>query len=96
MTTLRVRAKQMGRECSVTVEQLEEILHSQDYKCFYTGMPITLELGHQTLSVDRIDPTKGYVPGNIAMTAWIINNMKRDLSHERFIDLCKAVVAHHS
>lgn len=31
---------------------------------------------HNSMSLDRIDPSKGYVPGNVAVISWRANNIK--------------------
>lgn len=43
-----------------------------------------------TMSIDRIDSNKGYVPGNVMVISWKANRMKQDLSIDmmkRFIEV---------
>jgi hypothetical protein len=59
-----------------------------------SGLPIEFgtkgrELG--TASLDRIDSTKGYTPENVQWLHKDINQMKMDLTEQKFIDLCKKV-----
>ena len=34
--------------------------------------------GPSSPSLDRIDPTKGYVPGNVVIVSWRANEIKKD------------------
>lgn len=68
-------------------ENLRELLHNlwqkQEHKCAYTGRLMSLR-GYQTdpnaMTVDRIDPVKGYVAGNIVLCCGIVNRIKQNLS----------------
>jgi hypothetical protein len=45
-----------------------------DFKCEITGIPFTWDVrGPTTLSIDRIDPTKGYTKDNVRFVCWWIN-----------------------
>jgi hypothetical protein len=71
-----------------------ELFLKQDRKCALSGLPIEFgtkgrELG--TASLDRIDSTKGYTPENVQWLHKDINQMKMDLTEQKFIDLCKKV-----
>lgn len=46
-------------------------------------------------SVDRIDNTKGYHPGNVQIVTWFYNNMKRDHPQELIDDLIDVIVANY-
>ena len=35
---------------------------------------------HNTLSLDRIDTTKGYIPGNVRVISWRANHLKSNLT----------------
>lgn len=96
--------KEIGREFAVTKEFLLDLLERQGFCCALSGLPIgfadNIE-GHQkrretTASLDRIDSTKGYLPGNVQWVHKHINKMKQDFTDETFIKFCQAVTAHSS
>lgn len=88
--TRRCRVK--GFDLDISVEYLEELFEKQNGLCLYTNEPLELSAGKvNTLSVDRIDSSKGYVKENIALTTWQVNNCKQDLSLDDFISLCEKV-----
>lgn len=80
---IKSRSKKRGIECSLTIENLNSHYTSQNGLCFYTGIPLKPETeneaGHlefNLLSVDRIDPTKGYTNENIVLCCNSINMLK--------------------
>lgn len=54
--------------------------------CFYTDRPMGMSLGTGTdpnsVSVDRVDASKGYIPGNVVLCLHRVNSVKQDLSLE--------------
>lgn len=44
-----------------------------------------------TISLDRIDSTKGYIEGNVQWVHKSVNIMKSTLTQEQFINFCKLV-----
>jgi hypothetical protein len=62
------------------------------FKCYYSGIDLTWEPNElNTVSLDRIDNTKGYIKDNIVLTTWNINCAKNDLTKEEFLNMCKNV-----
>lgn len=47
------------------------------------------------VSVDRIDPLKGYAPDNIQLVCYMVNMMRRELSTNELLDWCSAIVSWH-
>jgi type II secretory pathway pseudopilin PulG len=72
------RAKQKGREHSITLEDIKDI-YPTDGKCPVFGFD--LEFGNAGFretspSIDRIDSSKGYTRDNIQIISWKANRIK--------------------
>lgn len=94
---IRDRAKLKGYEYNLTMENLEQMYTHQNGRCYYSGIPMTFATHDESLaSVDRVDSNRGYTVDNVVLTASIVNLMKRDLSVERFTELCGIVHGHQS
>lgn len=95
---LSTRKKVGSLPFTITPQDLQN-LYDQNNHCALSGisleMDLTKSLVKQNLSVDRIDPDKGYVPDNIQLVDKRINMMKQSLSQEEFIDLCCKVADHY-
>lgn len=95
-TTLKRNAESRDLDFNVTMKYLWDLYIAQNKKCNLSGLPI--EFGRKrastSVSVDRIDSTKGYVEGNVQWVHKKINIMKNVYSQEEFIILCKQVVKH--
>lgn len=90
MTQIKDSVRKRGLECSVNAEYLWNLFESQDGKCAYTGLPIEL---NKNASLDRIDSSTGYIPGNVHWVLWDINRMKWNIPHQDFIQLCWLVAS---
>jgi hypothetical protein len=85
-------------EFEITPEYIFDLLERQSNSCALTGMPIWLaesNTAHKSkgtsASLDRIDSSKGYIPGNVQWLHKDVNKMKWDLTQERFIEICKII-----
>lgn len=79
---------------AVTDTYLYQLFLSQERKCALTGATLTVEKGHPLcLSLDQIDPGRGYEEGNVQWLAWAVNRAKGDLSTQDFYDMCQAVLS---
>ncbi len=87
------RATKKNRLCEITAETVEAQFELQRHRCYYTDDDLTWEPGlDNTASVDRIDSTRSYVEGNIAVCCVVINLMKNDAPVKTFVDYCRAIV----
>lgn len=68
-------------EYTLTPEYIKELLISQNYKDFYTGL---IPEDKMLYSIDRIDSSKGYIQGNVVITTTRINLMKGTMNTEEF------------
>ena len=74
-------AKDRGIEFSLSFQAMKNILSAK--KCYYTGIPLTTSEGSvqkaSDLTIERVDPSKGYVVGNCVAACYAANNIKSQL-----------------
>lgn len=73
----RTRSRQNGKEFTITKE---DIVIPE--KCPILGLTLTKGDGYlsNAMSLDRVDNTKGYIPGNVRVISRKANLMKSDLT----------------
>ncbi len=93
----RSKQKQKG-EVTVTVEYLKDVWDKQQGICPYAKIELRLptykKKGNSriyTASLDRIDSSKGYVPGNVQFISMALNYMKSDMTHEEVMQLINII-----
>jgi len=92
----RKNAISKGLEFALTTGYLHELWDKQDGKCALSGAELGfIGSGWVTASVDRIDPDKGYVEGNVQWVCWRVNDSKSNMKNEDFINMCAAIAAQH-
>lgn len=84
------RALVKGFDFNIDYNYVSGLYKKQEGYCYYTGRELTLT-GSGRVSIDRKDPLKGYTRGNINLVCLDVNYMKRDISHEDFIQFAKLV-----
>ena len=94
--SLRSGADRRGKDFTITIDYLQELLEKQDFKCALSGLSLVRDLDlpetENTGSVDRIDSSVGYVEGNVQWVLKDINNMKMNLTEDRLLELAKSLV----
>ncbi len=60
---VRSKRREMGGELEVTASTLIERLETQQFRCYYSGHPLTTE----NVSLERINPSITYTPSNVAL-----------------------------
>ena len=92
---VRLASQWQGREGKARLaEYLSELYEKQTGLCALSGQAMELAVTSRHLgndshltnkaSPDRIDSSRGYVPGNIQLTTWWVNQCKIDLTMEEF------------
>jgi hypothetical protein len=73
----------------LTVEYLVELYEKQGGYCHYSGEKMVFgwvdgKVHHNSLSLDKLNPNKGYVRGNVVWCTYLVNTMKRNMTVEEF------------
>lgn len=85
-------AQKRNQEFSLVIEDIVKCWEDQLGICAYSGRKMLLAAGNlETVSIERIDSTKGYIPENTILVCQAINRMKSDFLYEDFYNLCKDV-----
>lgn len=77
----KARAKAAGIEFTLTRNDIADM--TVPITCPVLGIPVRMERGKQTdnsLSIDRIDSSRGYTPDNVVFVSWRVNRLKSDAS----------------
>lgn len=98
MENIRSGARARNLECKVSYEDIDI-----PPICPYLGIALDLSPGLagdsryniDRPSVDRIDNSKGYIPGNIMVISHLANSMKRNATIEQLIAFAKGVLKIH-
>ena len=93
-------ARKRKLEVSISWDYAQELIEKQNFRCAISNTPIVLKASNNayngstkdnTASLDRIDSSKGYIPGNIQIVHKQVNFMKQSMSHDDFINFCKVI-----
>jgi hypothetical protein len=85
----RRRSKEFGLEFNITKDDI--ILPAV---CPILGIPLQSHdktFGRNSYSLDRIDPRKGYVKGNIRVISWQANRFKENFTEDQIERMLKYV-----
>lgn len=87
----QTRAKKNNLEFTITKNFISQMLDDQGFCCAKSGKvfkPIIKNEKYNKnpdgISIDRIDSTKGYIPDNVRLVTWFINESKNEYSDELF------------
>jgi len=88
----RRRARDKGLEFSITENDVHYIYMRQEGFCAVSDVKLNFDtLGKSKtvldgISLDRIDPQKGYTTNNIRLVCWAVNAMKYNMSDTEFFE----------
>ncbi len=95
-----INAESAGIEHAIGIEDIPT-----PNLCKYLGVVLvyrtkadreTRRWGDALASLDRIDSSRGYVPGNVQVISYLANRMKQDATVEQLVAFAKGVLKHHS
>ena len=76
----------------LTIEFLDELIEQQEFKCFYSGLPIDAKTRNGiTASLDRRDSSGGYTRDNVQFLSTHCNMSKWTLTEEQYMTLVKNI-----
>ena len=97
---IKLRAKNKNLDFNIPVNYLLNLYNKQNGLCYYTGIPLKITTDNwlkkgqadvDVLSVDRIDPSKGYVEDNLVLCCSSINKLKGNSTLEELNYLLTAI-----
>ncbi|MCL4301286.1 MAG: hypothetical protein KJ077_36630 [Anaerolineae bacterium] len=89
----QMRSLRRGIPFSITDKDLMELWTQQQGKCSYTGVQMTVDGdNHFSVSIDKIEPEKGYIKGNIVLCCSAVNRMKWDMSLDELKHWCHRIL----
>ena len=90
----RTRIKKFDKvETNLTEEYLFDLFKNQQGKCALLGYDMKIERKHSlSLSLDQIEPNKGYVVGNVQWVTWVANRAKGDMTQDDFYRMCEIAI----
>lgn len=99
VNTYRHGAEARGLSFNVSGDFLWDLYLKQERKCALTGWPIAFNATYKdktkrSASLDRIDSTEGYEPGNVQWVHRLVNRLKRNTPEEDFVAMCTAIAEH--
>lgn len=92
MTRKASSVKSDGHMWGLDNEFLVQLWEKQDGKCYYTGVSLLDELSNEVFarwgspSLDRLDPSKGYVKNNMVWCIYGVNAFKHTLTYKEFMN----------
>lgn len=85
---------------AITADHMLHVLRMQSGICPLTGLTLTFSTGSgfvfTNASLDRIDPSRGYVQGNVRLVTLWANLARNSLTDEDFFYFCNLVVSRHA
>ena len=95
---IKLQAKKRRLRFAITIKAAWELFEKQNRCCALSGRSLVFRKGSRstdtTASLDRIDSSKGYVPGNLQWIHKRLQRMKSDFEPSEFIEWCRAIATH--
>ena len=84
-------------------EYVKSLFEDQNGSCYYSGIPLNIVKNDENVRIDPfkmtldcIDPSSGYVKGNVVWCAYCVNSLKQKMSDKDLLRVCTAVVNNYS
>lgn len=92
----RLSAYSRNLEFEITIEYAWDLFIKQNKSCALTGLPLIFNItfknqSDRTVSLDRIDSSKGYIEGNVQWVHKLVNYFKKNMPNDMFIEMCNLI-----
>lgn len=84
-------------DSNLTVDYLVELWEKQKGLCYYTGLEMNWRakrIEKLGMSLDRLDPSLGYIQDNVVFCCYLANTMKWNHSEEEFYNFMETILKH--
>lgn len=89
----RGNANRTSKEFNIDLKHLNDLWILQKGICYYTNKPMLFEIGFDnSVSLDRMDSSKGYLPNNIVLCQKKTNIMKNNATIKELIEFAEDIV----
>lgn len=92
----RNRARRKGYDCDIDYAYMLELLDKQNGRCAATGILLEASAANTktysnpwTISVDRMDNSKGYTKDNVRLVTYMYNTCKGQWTEEQVVHMCR-------
>lgn len=75
-------------EFNLDIDYLKSLWSSQSGLCHYTSVPMKWTKGKVSFyspSLDKLNPSKGYIKGNVVFCLFAVNSFKQELTYVDFL-----------
>jgi|TARA_Y100000287_G_C14233791_1_gene363524 hypothetical protein len=95
----RSRALKKNLPFDLSKEDVMDMFERQQGKCFYSGIKLNVVKSDASrthdpfkMSLDCVNPSLGYVRGNVVWCAYCVNALKLKMSAEDMVNVCRSIV----
>jgi len=95
VSNIRRKSEIINLPFDLDTDFLLDLYKNQDGKCYYSNIEMKHNIGvcsFNSISLERLDPNKGYVKTNVVFCANGINSFKGNLSMEEFKEMLQIVL----
>lgn len=88
----KTRAKNQNVPFDISLEYVRKLFDDQNGKCALSGDEMVVKGGWDSQSLDKIDPSLGYVEGNVQWLTKRTNLIKNNLNNDQFLSHIKKIL----
>ncbi len=92
ISSAKTRSRKKKLDFDIDEQFVRGLLDKQNNRCIYTGIEFIPLNRKYSMSIDKIDPTKGYTKDNIQLTGRYVNTMKARLTESEFFEIIKLII----